>query len=101
MSDCRTEAMVPKEPTRTCKGCSERLPLDACKIKARCYDLGQRYQQLEQVARDMCNAVAPMHEYCNEDTCCALVDMGWGGDSMNCCLCDFRKRLEALGGEHR
>lgn len=49
---------------------------------------------VERVARDLFNAIEPMHEHCNEDTCCNLADEGW---KMDCCLHDFRRRLEALG----
>lgn len=49
---------------------------------------------VERVARDLFNAIAPMHEHCNEDTCCNLADDGW---KMDCCLHDFRRRFEALG----
>ena len=56
--------------------------------------LEQRCQQLEQLARDMYMAIAPMHEYCCEETCASLCDMGWGDGF--CCQ-DFRSRLEELG----
>ena len=54
----------------------------------------QRYQQLEEVAREMLKAIAPMHETCCEDTCRNLADMGWKD---GCCYRGFREQLEALG----
>lgn len=42
-----------KEPA--CDACPERLPEDACKVKARCYDLGERCEKLEQVAKVLNN----------------------------------------------
>lgn len=56
--------------------------------------LEQRYQQLAEVARDLLKAVEPMHEQCNEDTCCNLGDMGWPCD---CCFQDFKEQLKRLG----
>lgn len=41
------------DPNPGCDDCPERLPEDACKVKARCYDLQERCQQLEQVALDI------------------------------------------------
>lgn len=54
----------------------------------------QRYQQLAEGARDLFKAVEPMHEQCNEDTCCNLVDMGW---LSGCCFQDLREQLKRLG----
>lgn len=56
--------------------------------------LEQRCQLLEQLARDMYRAIAPMHRHCCEETCASLGDMGWDAD---CCLHGFREQLEALG----
>lgn len=56
--------------------------------------LEQRYQQLAEVARDLYKAVAPMHEPCNDDTCCNLDDYGWGSEF---CLRCIRRQLEKLG----
>lgn len=44
--------------------------------------LEQRYQQLAEVARNLYKAIEPLHEWCNEDTCCNLVDMGWPCDCL-------------------
>lgn len=49
---------------------------------------------IENVARDLFKAIAPMHEPCCEEVCCNLGDDGWSADN---CLYDFRCRLEALG----
>lgn len=54
----------------------------------------QRYQQLSEMARDLFKAVKPMHEQCNEDTCCNLGDMGWPSDV---CLHNFKEQLKRLG----
>lgn len=56
--------------------------------------LEQRYQQLVEVAREMYRAIAPLHKWCNEDTCCNLGDMGWPCDV---CLQELRGELESLG----
>lgn len=56
--------------------------------------LGQRFQQLGQLARDMYRAIAPMHEHCCEETCASLGDMGWGDGF--CCQ-GFREQLMELG----
>lgn len=80
MSDCSTQAMKPKEPPKTCGSLTRefRNIQDHCRYEREgsvagsfhCYDvtgscfdrwvdevegLEQRYQQLEQVARDMWN----------------------------------------------
>lgn len=54
----------------------------------------QRCQQLEQLAREMYAAIAPMHVPCCEDTCCILADHGWPADT---CLQYFREKLGELG----
>ncbi len=54
----------------------------------------ERYRQLEQLARDMYRAIAPMHEHCCEETCASLGDMGWGDGF--CCQ-GFREQLTELG----
>ena len=54
----------------------------------------ERCQQLEQLAREMYAAIAPMHVPCCEDTCLILADEGWPADA---CPQYFRQRLEELG----
>ena len=54
----------------------------------------QRCQQLDQLAREMYAAIAPMHVPCCEDTCLILADEGWPADA---CPQYFRQRLEELG----
>lgn len=39
-----------------CDACPERIMEDGRKVKARCYDLGQRCQQLEQVTKELFDA---------------------------------------------
>lgn len=56
--------------------------------------LQQRYDRLAQVARDMHDAIAPMHRHCNEDNCVSLGEMGWGAD---CCFNDYHDALKELG----
>lgn len=96
MSDCSMAAMLPKTDDAF-KAYFE----DGREITTFCgyplreaFEKLQRYQQLEQVAMELCKAIAPMHEPCCEDTCCNLADMGWGE---GCCFQDFREQLEALG----
>ena len=106
MSDCSTQAMLPKEqpsdeqidkyvlhfvindPDEYIHQVSE-VEVNDCK-----FINAQRCQQLEQVAQDMLKAIAPMHEPCCEDTCRNLADMGWQD---GCCYLGFREQLEALG----
>lgn len=52
------------------------------------------YEQLAKVASDLYKAVAPLHKWCNEDTCCNLIDMGWPSDV---CLHEIKSQLESLG----
>lgn len=56
--------------------------------------LEPQYEQLQQVARDLFMAIEPMHTPCCEETCCNLGDNGWQND---CCLIDFKERLEKCG----
>lgn len=58
------------------------------------WPIGKEKDSLEQVALDMYNAMAPLHEPCCEDTCRSLRDDGWPDDF---CLYEFRDRLKALG----
>ena len=99
MSDWSTRAFVghnqPEMSDKSdCENCIEYTSEDACLVKAYLYDLEQRFEKLEQVARKMYQAIAPMHEPCCEDTCLFLGDAGWHIDA--CCR-GFRKQLEALG----
>lgn len=56
--------------------------------------LEQRYEKLAEVAREMHDAIAPMHECCCEDTCVNLGEMGWGAD---CCFVTYHEKLKELG----
>ena len=58
MSDWSTRAFVghnqPEMSDKSdCENCIEYTSEDACLVKAYLYDLEKRYQQLEQVAREM------------------------------------------------
>lgn len=57
-------------------------------------DIEGRYEKLAQIAREMHDAIAPMHKFCCEDNCVNLGEMGWSAD---CCFNDFHKKLQELG----
>lgn len=75
-----------------CDSCPERLPEDACKVKAHCYDLQERCQQLEQVARDALAVISMACSLTNGDPEMRCVNL-------NCKEAhkSLRSRLEALG----
>ncbi len=79
-----------KKPT--CDDCPERLPEDACKVKAHCYDLQDRCQQLEQVARDALAVISMACSLTNGDPEMRCVNL-------NCKEAhkSLRSRLEVLG----
>lgn len=74
-----------------CESCPERIPEDACRVKARCYDLEQRCRQLEQAARDMCRDFKQAER---------LVFSGFTSAALNLiseASKDYQHDLEALG----
>ncbi len=86
MSDCSSEAMKPKEQPKTCETCisdcirAGKDDMSACHYYEPNYNtLEQRYQQLEQVAKEMCQFL----EYKD------CFDVGYGRK--------YRDRLQALG----
>ncbi len=117
MSDCSSSAFEPKQ-RRTCGTCTHCEPCEwHCNVEENAHrwivdidDVGvpckglyyednpdslpRRYERLAQVAREMYEAIKPMHDPCNEGNCLCLCDSGWPEDT---CLRDFEKRLEALG----
>ena len=83
----RTDDLEP-----TCDACPERLPEDGCKVKAHCYDLQQRCQQLEQVARDMFNHMQGLDDILRKNAHDEY--MRTDGKAV---IGDIADRLEALG----
>lgn len=77
--------------SRTCDACSERIMEDGCKVKARCYDLGQRCQQLEQVSKELFDAYRRL-------LACYRGAVGLFNARDNATPAGkFRERLESLG----